>query len=298
METLLGLLAAVKWRLERAKWGCTGWEDCVLEKAEEMLCRDELEYVTGPFLVTRTETGTRIYVNASTALLELSGLSDYLHAAMLRAKEARAYTPGERIRLRRQAAEVLQKLREEGKLVPSDAVAQRLTGIALDPSTRTTRHGLIYSQARVDYDALGKNPEVVLVARCVTEPRTINGAPAALRPRSAPVIIRAEPRSLPCLGGAAPAIVLSPSPIDLDEAESLVAVHPWPPRPPLEQLAKAYQPEPWRHEKTEPRPALWPGTIILKGEEHPGQKIMHVVNIDQLQRLYNELRILYSPAHP
>ena len=76
----------------------------------------------------------------------------------------------------------------------------------------------------------------------------------------------------------------------MDEAGSLVAVHPWPPRPPLEQLAKAYQPEPWRHEKTWPEPALWPGTIILEGEGHPGQEIMHVVSMDRLQRLYNGLR--------
>lgn len=297
VETLLGLLAGTRWRLEGRGWSCTDWWSCVMNKAEEMLCRGELEYVTGPFLVTRTETGTRVYVNAATALLELSGLSDYLYAAMLLAKEARAYTPGERMRLRRQAAEVLRKLREEEKLVPSDAVAQRLTGIALDPSTRTTRHGLIYSQARVDYAALGKDPEVILVARCASEPVVLDRVPAALRPRSAPVMIRAEPVTLPCLGSDAPALVLSPSPLDPGEAGSLVAVHPWPPRPPLEQLAKAYQPEPWRHEKTGPAPALWPGTIILEGEVPRTSKIMHMVNIDQLQRLYNELRILYSSAH-
>ncbi len=106
---------------------------------------------------------------------------------------------------------MLRKLREQGKLVPGTTLAQRLTGIALDPSTRTTRHGLIYSQARVDYDALGKNPEIILVARCTTEPRRVEEVPAALRPRSAPVTIRAEQRNLPCLGDATPAIALSPS---------------------------------------------------------------------------------------
>ncbi len=295
IETLLGLLASTSWRLEGAEWSCTSWDDCVMEKAEKLLCNDGLKYIVGPFLVTRTISGEiRVYLNASTVLLELSGLRDYLYAAELLREAATAYTPGEKKRLRRQAGEVLQGLAEQGKLVADNAIAQRLTGIALSHTTRTTIHGLIYSQAHVDYTVLGKDTEIILVAKCVAEPKTLDEIPVDLRPRSAPVILQVDTANLPCIAAATPAIVLSPSPISLDGIGSLVAVHPLPPRPPLEQLAKAYKPEPWKHEKTQPIPALWPGTIILKGLVQAAQRIMHVASIDSLAVFYKELKTLVT----
>ena len=292
IETVLGLLAAKEW------WGthgrCSDWGDCVLKKALEGLCgNDEGAKVFGPFLVNVGDREPRVFINAGTGLLSVSGVKRYVEVAKNLMEAAQETRPGRRKELKEVAISKLEELMERRDFIPAEEIAQKMTGIAINPRQRVVEHGLIYSYAYIDYrGAVGKSLITVIVAGC-THPRE-RSFNAVLGPKSAPVAVAVSGTNLTCLitqSAESPHIALTPAPIEgLDTVEW--AIHPRPPSPPLEVIASSYSTDGEKFLKTDPKPALWPGTVI-KWRRISSGAVTHSLDEESLLRVGKALSNLF-----
>lgn len=329
LETLIGMLANTAYRAGCApSHGCKDWCSCSLAAAARLLygvVQAGSAVLMGPFLVAETTTKktkeTRVYINASTGLLDLKGLSGWVRAAELLAEAAGALPPARVSRLHDEAQDILKELERKGYFIPAQRLASRHTSITLDPWRKGTRHGLIYSLARVD---LRSGLEAVLAGQkarvkrvwivALSMVRDQGHAPClvkwagSLGPRSTPVYAvlwrlkglhtsDTDPEWLQKECTEHLCIALTLAPVSSEHGWADFAVHPWPPRPGLEVYARAYSSNGPGFAKDRPLPGYWPGTI-LQGYIDPGSmcrednglpELLHTLSLKTLQEVTRAL---------
>ncbi len=156
IETFLGALASAVWSREREASDCDSWKSCVLDKVLV-----DGGKVIGPFLLLKLNDDWKVYVDAFEGLISIEGIEElvsFLEEEQVTASDAGA-------QLRKAVLKAIGARTENGKLVTFEEKLNKLkknkmlitkyelntirVGIALDPFTKTTGHGvargMIYS---------------------------------------------------------------------------------------------------------------------------------------------------------
>ena len=279
LETLIGALASLAYRTGLVSDDASGrgdWCEYSLGAAAKLLgCTSPGSWITGPFLVARgiSTSNKRVFINVSTGLLDADAVDEWVEIAAELREAAAKTLPRERHWARMEAAERIQRLIEEGKLVPWYAVTQRFTSVALEPRTKSAMYNLVYTYTRIHVHIVpaetGLYPAgIALIAQCnASGEKHVPTSIVSLGPRSTPALLlatRLGPETIP-EDNEPPYIAVSNAPLwsSID-----YAIHPLPPGPGLEAHARAYHTEYGKgFRKDRARASLWPGTVITQKKQ-------------------------------
>ena len=249
--------------------------------------------IKGPVLVisrdNRDNENKEYYVNIGLGLLKINNKrqcpSMYSELAKKVWESIREANVLEKYRITREVEEKLNELVEKECMVYPHPLTS--TGISLDNTSKSTRHGLIYSYILQDYTGLthGKSYTVGILVDAdtgKTQDLVGSGITVSMGPRGRPAILVEEKidKNPCCLGftnSSEPKIAITPLPLALVgnntvEGSSVAVVHPLRIKPLIIQLAKSTivtivkkdkEEEEWA--KTGMEPAYQPGSVVVKG---------------------------------
>ncbi len=293
IETIVGMLASI-WYSQVcssstgiSQQRCRDWCTCTAHQAGRLIRVCGVTEIVGPFLVAKIrylngDEDTRVYINATTGLLDVEGIDRWVEAAELIRETSRSLFPRNRHYLRKEVSNILTELMDGNEGTPlyisAEELSQKMTKVSLDHTLKTARYGMIYSTPGIDligglkaalaHKATLESLSIVVLAINVEghtdEWRHITTVATPLGPKGSPVIVRIEGTSeeLETYEDTRYSIALTPAPVT---SYTVSAVHPRPPRPPLELYTVAYRISngtSTKFTKGDPTPAYWPGTVL------------------------------------